>query len=121
MLYEESGKSRTGIRRFFVVEGYEEVAVFLKKWSFDTSKKRVIRSMDFSTMYTSVPHSNLKLALKKAFFEAWEYEAEKIQAELDQVLSPWKGPKHCVFTKTTNRYGRKVIRYSCLHLRSSLN
>ena len=41
---------KTGIRRFFVVRGYDEVADFIKKWKYNTSTRRVIRSLDFTTM-----------------------------------------------------------------------
>ena len=77
---------RTGIRRFFVVNGYEEVAEFLKKWKYDTSTSRILRSSDFSTMYTSVPLLNLQSDLKIAFEEAWEFEAKELDVDVEQVL-----------------------------------
>jgi hypothetical protein len=94
---------KTGIRRFFVVRGYEEVADFLKKWKYDTSTRRVIRSLDFSTMYTSLPLLNLKDDLRKAFEEAWDFAAEELNVDVEQVLLQWSGSKNSVFTKSTAR------------------
>eukprot|EP00736_Rhodelphis_marinus_P000259 Rmarinus@m.22834 len=49
------------IRRFFVVNGFEEAAEFLRRWKSNTpDHARKLLTFDFSTMYTNLPHDDLK-------------------------------------------------------------
>ena len=59
----------TGVRRFFVVTGYEEVAEFFSRWP-RTSRvaQQFLYTGDFSTMYTTIPHRDL-LQVCSGFFE----------------------------------------------------
>lgn len=64
----------SGVRRFFVVKGFEEVARFLSGWKRRRNlSKHSLRSFDFTTMYTSIPHSQLLVAVSEAVQEAWQY------------------------------------------------
>jgi len=49
---------KTGVRRYFTVESFDEVSLFLGKWQRITTSKRVYTG-DFSTMYTKIPHDDL--------------------------------------------------------------
>ena len=72
---------QTGVRRLFVVESFEEVTWFLSKWQ--SEQFSLLSSGDFSTMYTNIPHQDLKDILRSVFEEAWQ-----IGADLVQVKSP---------------------------------
>ena len=54
-------------------------------------------------MYTSLPLLNLKDDLKKAFEEAWDFAAEELNVDVEQVILQWNGSKDSVFTKSTAR------------------
>jgi hypothetical protein len=80
---------RTGIRRFFVVNGYEDVTSFFKHWRFNSSKSRSMRSGDFSTMFTDFPHDDLIAQLDTATSEAWSYAATILDIDLNSVHLFW--------------------------------
>ena len=67
----------TGIRRFFVVHGYEKIANFLQS-VLKSDKRRHLFTGDFSTMYTTIPHDDLKekLGIHEAF--EWGFKHTKI-------------------------------------------
>jgi hypothetical protein len=67
---------KTGIRRFFVINGFQEVTQFLSKWSFHTFE--TVETGDFSTMYTTIPIDDMKRVLGKVLTEVWNYAAEKL-------------------------------------------
>lgn len=68
----------TGIRRFFVIQGYEEVADFFRRFPRTTkTEKQCLYTGDFSTMYTTIPHNDLIEKLTKVFEEVWQYMASK--------------------------------------------
>ena len=95
---------RTGIRRFFVVNGYEEVAFFLHSWKFH-SHANSLKTGDFSTMYTSLPLKKLKYNIRFALTEAWLYVAEDLGCDwygnLDpNVFGPALGLRRNPFTKS---------------------
>jgi hypothetical protein len=83
----------TAIRRFFVVDGYEEVASFLNRWPRSSSaepSKRQLRSGDFSTMYTTIPHDDLELRLSQVMDEVWKWKVEEKKLNSDhQVALRW--------------------------------
>ena len=91
---------QTGVRRFFVVNGYEEVASFIHSWHFDSKASRTMRSGDFSTMYTSLPLSKLKYNVTFALTETWLYMAEKLDCDDSEVRLVWKPGKPCVWART---------------------
>ena len=63
---------RTGVRRFFVINGYEEVASFLGRWV-RSGGYYDMRSFDFATMYTTLPHEDLVFRLTKVVREAFDF------------------------------------------------
>jgi hypothetical protein len=70
----------SGVRRFFVVSGYEEVADFLGRWPRGLALRtgtgfRRLAAGDFSTMYTTIPHEDLVARVAKLCEEAFEYVA----------------------------------------------
>jgi hypothetical protein len=64
--------ARTGIRRFFIVDGYE-VALFQSRWS--SLPVSHLFTGDFSNMYTSIPLDDLKSKLRYVLKEAWVWKA----------------------------------------------
>jgi hypothetical protein len=70
--------ARNGVRRFFVVETFEEVTTFLKRWyRGDNMQQNVgLYSGDFSTMYTAIPQDDLVLNVNHAITEAIKYVAQ---------------------------------------------
>ena len=48
----------TGIRRFFIIDSFQEVACFLQSW-IRKRKNQSLDALDFSTMFTSIPHEDL--------------------------------------------------------------
>lgn len=66
---------KTGIRRFFVVSGYEEVAAFFSRWPRLETKveHRQLQTGDFSTMYTTIPHKDLIQKVSIVLDEVWEW------------------------------------------------
>jgi hypothetical protein len=67
--------TRTAIRRFFVVSGYEEVVAFLSKWPRGKymGGSQQLHTGDFSTMYTTIPHADLIKRLSGVLDEVWEW------------------------------------------------
>jgi len=70
----------TGIRRFFVVKGYEEVARALSVWKRNDAGRNSRdpveqHSYDFTTMYTKIPHNLLKGDIRSSVQEAFQYKA----------------------------------------------
>ena len=75
---DEQHLLRTGVRRFFVVTGYEEVAEFFSRWPRTTREaQQFLYTGDFSTMYTTIPHRDLLQSLRKVLREAWDWEVER--------------------------------------------
>jgi hypothetical protein len=80
---------RSGVRRFFVIQGYEEVAFSLSKWM-RRDDGQSLYTGDFSTMYTAIPHADLLIQVRKALTEAWQYiVAEQRLGGLDSLLLCW--------------------------------
>ena len=67
----------SGVRRFFVVNGFEEPAEFLPRVRsiHNSSKWCPLYTGDFSTMYTTIPHSDLIEKLDSCVNEAVVWEA----------------------------------------------
>ena len=69
----------TGIRRFFVVKSYEEVASFLHKWPRTVNRgQHRLYTGDFSTMYTTIPHDDLYDRICDSLREAWTWEMKNV-------------------------------------------
>lgn len=94
--------AETGVRRFFVVNGYEEVANFLHRWL--RSGQRTLYTGDFSTMYTTIPHDDLLSRMEEVLNEAWKWEmTERGCDDVTQLcLQLHKDGSH-VWVKTTDR------------------
>jgi hypothetical protein len=76
----------TGIRRFFVVDGYEEVAESISRWRrVSDAAQHCLYTGDFSTMYTTIPHDDLMLRISHCIEEAWGWKAGKLGCDLDSL------------------------------------
>eukprot|EP01116_Phalansterium_solitarium_P001080 TRINITY_DN1086_c1_g1_i13.p1 TRINITY_DN1086_c1_g1~~TRINITY_DN1086_c1_g1_i13.p1 ORF type:complete len:297 (-),score=15.79 TRINITY_DN1086_c1_g1_i13:233-1123(-) len=87
----------TGVRRYFVVQSYEEVAFFFAKWR-RSEKRPGLYTGDFSTMYTAIPHDDLFVRVRQALQEAWQYIASERRREVGSVLIEWKATGVCWVT-----------------------
>jgi hypothetical protein len=72
----------SGIKRFFVVNGYEMVALWLSSYRRTSTSTPMLFTGDFSTMYTSIPHDDLLLKIERVCTEAWSFEAKKMGLEV---------------------------------------
>ena len=81
---DDENISKTGVRRFFIVEGFEEVSLFQLKWS--SQPVSHLFTGDFSNMYTSIPLEDLKSKLRLVLNEAWVWQASKFGIENIQNL-----------------------------------
>lgn len=83
--------ARTEIRRFFVVQGYEEVADFLHRFprSDAADEERILCTGDFSTMYTTIPHEDLLERIQRVLEEAWAFRSEKEGVHTDKLFIQW--------------------------------
>jgi hypothetical protein len=75
----------TGFRRFFVVNGYEEVASAIHLYRRTRDSEPNLWTGDFSTMYTSIEHGDLLMRLRECYEEAWEYQASVMGTEVGQL------------------------------------
>jgi hypothetical protein len=87
---------RTGVRRYFVVQSYDETAEFVARWSKSidttaakTTGSRLLYTGDFATMYTAIPHADLFIKLKQAVKEAWTWEADRNGHTLTSLRIVW--------------------------------
>jgi hypothetical protein len=88
---------RTGVRRFFVISGYEEVADFLGRWPRVAATKhstytRQLSAGDFSTMYTTIPHDDLVARVRQVCREAFGFIARTKFSpafDADDVVAEW--------------------------------
>lgn len=83
-----------GVRRCFVVSGYEDVAGFLHRWA-DNSGKGVTDRLwtgDFSQMYTSIPHEDLLLKIDSVLQECWDFKfkTEEMRGDVNSVCVVWE-------------------------------
>jgi hypothetical protein len=77
--------SATGIRRYFILDGYEQFTGFLRKWrrSLSPHAYRALASGDFSTLYTTLPHKDLVDKIGDVIREAWDWLEECRRKELN--------------------------------------
>ena len=74
--------AETGVRRYFVVNSYDEVAGFLRKWKRTPYKKQHrLYTGDFSTMYTTIPHEDLIQKINIGLQEAWEWKMQQLKCD----------------------------------------
>lgn len=84
----------TGVRRFFVVNGYEEVADFLRRWPRREELRRTTNRFiaanlytgDFSTMYTTIPHDDLVEQIKWCCRRAWRQARRQLDVGRDATV-----------------------------------
>jgi len=79
---------KTGIRRYFTVETFEEVTHFLAKWKRFGSCRQMYTG-DFSTMYTTIPHADLTRAVRVACEEAFLWQASRSKVIPERVRLGW--------------------------------
>lgn len=79
---------KTGIRRYFTIETFEEASRFLSKW-YRAGKYKRLYTGDFSTMYTRIPHNDLISAVQSACSEAFEWQSEQSRTPLSETRLCW--------------------------------
>jgi hypothetical protein len=79
---------KTGIRRYFTVESFEEVTQFLGKWR-RVGRCRKMYTGDFSTMYTTIPHADLARAVRAACNEAFAWQAQQQRVPAQEMRLNW--------------------------------
>ena len=110
----------TGVRRFFVVETYEEVANMLSSWRRNQISNDLtgLYTGDFSTMYTSIPHDELFDAIKHTTREAFEAAAKSLDLTISSVKLHW-APSGCKWVrgaKTTHQKTAHVVSWTALNV-----
>jgi hypothetical protein len=75
-----------GIRRYFITEGYEETATWINNYSPPASTPRTIYSGDFSTLYTTISHPDLKQKIRDGVNEAISTWAEAKQTPPQDII-----------------------------------
>lgn len=104
----------TGVRRYFTVESFDEVAQFLRKWKRINAVKKVYTG-DFSTMYTRIPHDDLIRTVRVACNEAFEWNAAQSRRPLSETRLywsksgvAWKASKHVGSTHSKSSHSLNV-------------
>ena len=62
--------NRTGVNCFWIVDNSQQVLNRLRKTNY-FSPAKYFDSFDFSTLYTSIPHDSLKMALTSLIMETY--------------------------------------------------
>jgi hypothetical protein len=91
---DDSLLSSTGVRRYFIVNSHEQVTGFLRNWNRNScpSSDRRIRSGDFSTLYTTIPHDDLVDKIGQVIDEAFTYMKSRDTSDQDLVLKVENSP-----------------------------
>ncbi len=105
--------ARTGVRRFFVVENFEEVTEFLSRWQREEDRPGLY-SGDFSTMYTAIPHADLVRAIEHATLEAFDWAAKCNSYPFDQVRLRWTRGS-CSWIKSDHDHDARLFSYESLN------
>jgi hypothetical protein len=89
----------SGVRRFFVVNGYEETAEFLPRIRsiHKSSTWRPLYTGDFSTMYTTIPHSDLIEKLGSCVHEAVAWEATTRGVNEERIRFVIENGEECTY------------------------
>jgi hypothetical protein len=111
----------TGVRKFFVVNGYEEVTLFLSKWS--PYRFESVQTGDFSTMYTHIPHDDLKRVMREVLTKVWTAaSADTIGGGMTSLYIKhasgnveWHKPRASVRSKSVHYSGVHVMSLNDLH------
>ncbi len=101
---DDSHIAQTGVRRFFIVESFQEVTDFVNKWK--RLKGQGLRTFDFSTMYTTLDQDDLIDKIGKVIEEAFSHRtAERLSMSFGSRKPQWlragresHTPKHHTFT-----------------------
>lgn len=90
----------SGVRRYFIVESYEEVTGFLSRWRrIKNLTRNGLYTGDFSAMYTGIPHKELFTAIDQATRESFDWAADKYSIPTDQICIKWTGSS-CMWVKS---------------------
>ena len=76
---EEGHFKKTGVRKWWTVESIEEVALGIKNAESKLTGKKM-RTADFTTMYTKLPHEKLMETVERAWNRAVEHKATQMTA-----------------------------------------
>ena len=89
---DDKGILATGVRRYFVVNSYDEVVSFLKPYTRSRPSDALFTG-DFSTLYTTLPLDDVLEKLKMVIAEAWVFQEEELGfeplLEVDKSKSTW--------------------------------
>jgi hypothetical protein len=89
-LYNKDLESRArGIRRYWVVKSIEEFVKEFRTHS-DQLEKLPWRTVDFTTMYTVLPHDDVFRSVMSSVIEAWTFQEQKSGKVLRLTLSGWR-------------------------------
>lgn len=85
--------AKTGVRRYFVVDSFEEVTDFLSRWrrGMWLGSTCGLYSGDFSTMYTAIQHPALCRAIERTTLEAFEWAAAGLKVQKENIGISWNG------------------------------
>lgn len=97
--------SKTGIRRFFIVQTFEEVSGFLGKWvRKNHANSDGLYTGDFATMYTTIPHSDLFNAMEQVTKEAFTWASKQFQGR--QPCIRWTGGSSCKWVRGNTNHSK---------------
>ncbi len=84
---EEKEYKTTGVRKWWTVESIEEVALNIKDSEHKLIGKRM-RTADFTTMYTKLPHQKVIEAMEVAWGRAVEHKMK--ESNIQSAMEDWK-------------------------------
>jgi hypothetical protein len=99
---------KTGVRKYFTVDSFEEVADFAARWTplrTRVTSEQGLRTGDFSTMYTTIPHDDLFSKIFLLLDRAWKTEAKSDEEEEhNRIWLQWEGKtKSCCWLRQKTR------------------
>ncbi|MGA9041563.1 MAG: hypothetical protein WB421_13590 [Terriglobales bacterium] len=102
---------QSGIRRFFVVNSFEEVAKFLGTWL--RHGPAHLFTADFTTMYTAIPHQDLINRIAVAIDEAAAFtmlDSLEWKTKQGSAFVEWSRCQHTVHSKRLHVFNKDEIK-----------
>ena len=91
--------STSGVRRFFVVQAFEEVSGFLERWHRkNPNSSPGLYTGDFATMYTTIPHEDLFRAMEEVTREAFTWASQKVLQGREACIR-WYDDSSCTWVR----------------------
>ena len=99
--------------------GYQEVTRFFAKWS-----SQVFTTMstgDFSTMYTTIPHADVKNVIESKLRETWQWSATKLHVHggWEKLYIDWSSKNGTSWFPHTGKGNTKRNIHTARHHRMS--